>query len=150
MKKSLFKILKLQIYPFDVAISINQSDDDFKKEMKKFKIDLDDVIFELDQNSSCRGRTLMLFPSLRTILRINFWPDNNIKIGLLVHELFHVTDYILREVGIKLSDDSDESYAYLLQYLTEQVLKCTEQVNDKEVENIKHNKLNTGVSSRDD
>lgn len=141
MKKSLFKILSLQIYPFDVAISINQTDEEFKKEMQKFKINIEDVIFDLDQNKNCRGRTLMLIPSLKIVLRLNFWPDTPTKIALLVHEVWHVTDYILREIGIKLSDDSDEAYAYLIQYITEQILKYIEQVNDKEIKNIKLNNV---------
>lgn len=42
--------------------------------------------------------------------------------ALLVHELFHITYIVLSAVGIKLSDDSDEAYAYYLQYLTTQVV----------------------------
>lgn len=41
-------------------------------------------------------------------------------IPILVHELFHATEFILDHVGMKHGDDSSEAYAYLLQYLVEQ------------------------------
>lgn len=36
----------------------------------------------------------------------------------LNHEIFHATDYMLREhVGITLSNDSDETYAYTMAWM---------------------------------
>lgn len=35
----------------------------------------------------------------------------------LIHELFHIVYLILDDKGLKLSDDSDEAYAYLMQYI---------------------------------
>lgn len=44
-------------------------------------------------------------------------------ISVMVHELFHAVELIMREVGEKKSsDECDESWAYLLQYLTKEGL----------------------------
>jgi hypothetical protein len=37
--------------------------------------------------------------------------------GTLVHEVFHITCAILRNVGVSFSNDSEEAYAYLNEYL---------------------------------
>lgn len=44
-------------------------------------------------------------------------------VGMVVHESFHFVDYVLKRAGIKLSEDSDEAYTYLLEYVTKQILK---------------------------
>lgn len=40
----------------------------------------------------------------------------------MVHEIFHATRHILDIVGVKLSDDTEEVFAYLMEYLSEQIL----------------------------
>ena len=42
--------------------------------------------------------------------------------AVLIHELFHATCHILHKRGVKLTDDSEEAFAYLLSYITEQVM----------------------------
>lgn len=42
---------------------------------------------------------------------------NNLKENIIVHEVFHITNRLLRVVGIPLDDSSEEVYAYLLDYL---------------------------------
>lgn len=41
----------------------------------------------------------------------------------LVHECFHAISYVLRSRGIKLTDDSDEAFAYALGFLVDEILK---------------------------
>jgi hypothetical protein len=42
---------------------------------------------------------------------------------LVAHEVFHAVSYILRRKGLPLSDDTEEAYAYLIQFLTTEILK---------------------------
>lgn len=43
--------------------------------------------------------------------------------GMVVHESFHFIDYVLKRAGIRLSEDSDEAYTYLLEDIVTQILK---------------------------
>lgn len=43
--------------------------------------------------------------------------------GVIAHECFHATAYILDYVGINLAGESEEAYSYLLGYLVEEVNK---------------------------
>ena len=42
----------------------------------------------------------------------------------IIHESFHAISWTLRKRGISLTDESDEAFAYLLAFLTEQILKA--------------------------
>jgi hypothetical protein len=44
------------------------------------------------------------------------------KLEIIAHEALHATAYILRHVGIRFSKNSEEAYAYLLQYIVENIL----------------------------
>jgi len=43
--------------------------------------------------------------------------------AVLIHELFHLTCRVMNDVGIALSDDSEEAYAYYLQYLSKETMR---------------------------
>jgi hypothetical protein len=47
------------------------------------------------------------------------------SLSVLAHEIFHVATFILDRAGIKLTDSSDEAYAYLIEHLTRQALNKT-------------------------
>lgn len=46
----------------------------------------------------------------------NFW------LSILTHETLHAACYILRRVGVQLSAESEEAYAYLQQMIFEEIL----------------------------
>lgn len=39
---------------------------------------------------------------------------------VIAHEIFHVAAHLWRYVGVRFSEDSEEAYAYLIDYLTEE------------------------------
>lgn len=124
-RKSYNGIIKLTIYPFDVMLSVNQTDKQFVKSLGKYKMpNFEDDILHLESLGDNRqGRTILLDKSV-FIVRLNYWPENEKGIALLVHELFHVTSMLLDHIGMELSiGTSCEAYAYLLQYLTQYVLE---------------------------
>lgn len=51
--------------------------------------------------------------------------------GCLVHEIFHCAEFILSKVGIKLSNKSDEAYAYLMGYITENIFNNLNNLNNE-------------------
>ena len=51
--------------------------------------------------------------------------------GCLAHEIFHCAEFILSKVGIKLSNKSDEAYAYLIGYITENIFNHLNNLNNE-------------------
>lgn len=51
---------------------------------------------------------------------IALWFDiNKMDCKIINHELFHVVACVLQWAGLSLSDETEEAYAYEMQYLTE-------------------------------
>ena len=48
------------------------------------------------------------------------WFPEKVSLGSLVHELTHATIHILNKVDIKLTEDTEEIFCYVLEYLLEQ------------------------------
>lgn len=44
-------------------------------------------------------------------------------LSTISHEAFHITNFIMKRVGIKPDVDNDEAQAYLLSYIVEEVYK---------------------------
>ena len=124
-RKSYNGIIKLNIYPFDIMLSVNQTDKQFVKSLGKYNMpNFEDDILHLEtQGNSRQGRTILLDKS-GFIVRLNYWPKNAQGVALMVHELFHVTSMLLDHIGMELSvGTSCEAYAYLLQYITQRTLE---------------------------
>jgi hypothetical protein len=121
--KSINKIIPLGIYPYDLMISFNESDKDFKKALKKFgitpKASTETTVFEMDNIKTCVGRMVM-FIGKQTVIRLNFMPKltNPFKMSLLQHEIFHAVTFFMLEIRTPLKNSTNEVYAYLIQYLT--------------------------------
>lgn len=102
-------------YPFDIMVFIDQSDEVVYKELNKY-IDLteeDKEILKCEGN----GRTVMLEGG-QTVMRIVQGKQFHETIA---HEIFHCVDFLFRKIGIQLSENSDEAYAYQIEYLTKQL-----------------------------
>lgn len=50
-------------------------------------------------------------------------PKTAQEVGFLVHELFHVTYAVMENIGVSLSEDSEEAFAYTIGYLTEKIIE---------------------------
>lgn len=127
MKKTKYKnfIVPLAVYPFDVMFSVGQTDDELKQSLQENMLDEhvnifleDDCLFNMP--ITCKARTVHNLIGGQTVLRLRGVPGTGEERGHLAHEIFHATDFILRRIGLKLTEDSDEAYAYVIQYLTEQ------------------------------
>ncbi len=51
------------------------------------------------------------------------WIKPNADLATLAHECFHATFWIMQMKGIGLSDESEESYSWLLQFFMERIIK---------------------------
>ena len=65
-----------------------------------------------------------MLPSNQSIIRIKKQENKYVLIGVISHEIFHAATFILARIGMAMEiGSSDEAYAYLVQYLTEQVCR---------------------------
>ncbi len=122
-RKSYNFIIPLVLYPYDFMISIGESDRQFLNscvgfiDVDKYKEDLEGLI---NWEENLYGACLSL-PFKFTIIKIKKKPDNPEYAGVLHHEIFHAVFSALNRIGMCLSKDSEEAYAYLIGYVTEQV-----------------------------
>src|SRR3990167_7632103 len=104
-------------------VSLGESIDELEKRPKFTNISESEVKEEMDLMRGCKttqGRTIM-FSTNQTVLWLRYMPSTPIDFSHLQHEIFHSVDFMLSKIGIKLSRDSDEAYAYQIQYVTEKI-----------------------------
>lgn len=121
MKKLNF-ILPHGTYPFDVMVSIGETEAEVKKRLLRYyeKHKVDEI--EIDKSNTCQGRAIML-ESNQSILWLRKYPKSHIDYGYLQHEIFHLVEMLFERIGIKLCRKSAEAFAYQVQFLTENIYK---------------------------
>lgn len=118
-KRSLNAVIPLVVYPFDVMISFGQSDRDLRIALKKLGTEWDGI---LEMGETTMGRTVLM-PNNATVLRLKNIPQSCTEYGFLAHEIFHAVTFILNRIGMSLTEQSDEAYAYLIGYITKEIYK---------------------------
>ena len=117
--KNIFKVIKGTVYPFDVLVSINQTDDEFYSEIGHLSNDDLESAF-LNLNETVLERSYITKNNV-SIIRFMNLDKENLSNGLISHEALHITSYILKTVGIDFSFKTEEAYAYLLQYIVDNI-----------------------------
>lgn len=112
-------LVSLVVYPMDIMFSIGQSDKQLREDLKCYGIH-DDEFNCFDMPAHTTASAFHNDDTHRTIVRFRKVPETNKELGCLAHEIFHAVDMILRDIQITLSSDSDEAYAYLIDYVTVQ------------------------------
>ena len=109
-------VIDYVVYPFQLLVSWQEKYSDLEKVLKEMLPDgSDDAIFDLNDTAMARcyqfktGQTVIWFRGLSH--------------GIVAHEIFHAVELFMQFIGDSLSDNSRESYAYLIQYITEEVYK---------------------------
>jgi len=106
------------VFKADITLVISKWED-FIKEIKnilvadKFK-ELEEMIKEKNKDT---GKwylaTQFPFPGGGSVI----WANENIDTGTLVHELVHTAHHLLDTRSVPLSEDTEEVYAYLIEFL---------------------------------
>lgn len=103
------------IYPFDVLVFLGTKPEEVTRYLsKRYGINnLDVSIFIKPQGK------LITFESGSSVL----WTREVPKRGsaLLAHEIFHAVCNIMVRTGIPLTEESEEAYAYAIQFLTNKI-----------------------------
>jgi hypothetical protein len=118
MKRKMFVIYGTQ-FPFDVLVCLGSKREDIIKR-------IDRTIYKLTDEEKGHlimhghGKTLILDGG-QIILWTALYPK--LGSGTLAHEIFHAVDFILDRMGVRHSFDSDEVWAYLIKYYTNEINK---------------------------
>lgn len=77
-----------------------------------------DAVGEIQDNSI---GTSILLEGGQSILYLKTIPTDSTGVSILSHEIFHVANLIMQEIGANFSSESEEAYAYLIQFLTKRI-----------------------------
>ena len=117
-----FTVINIELYPFDVIVSIGQTNDELYEDIsgnltkKQF--------LKIFKNQSSPALTAYKKGQPLIIRFLKEETFNNV--GIIAHEAFHAVSYILSNIGIPFSLDTEEAYTYLLQYLVNEIVKIKE------------------------
>jgi len=89
-------------------------------ELMKTKVPNYTELVEIEEDKEYDGETVSL--SVDNVNVIFFW-FNEKDATAIVHELLHAVFICMRERGITLTEDSEESFCYVLSFLYEEILK---------------------------
>ena len=122
--KGQYFIIKPDVYPFDVMVSIDETDDVLLKRLLRYGNTKKDCKGLFNMCALSRGRCHIFKDSAQTVIRLKLQPKKVDMIALISHEVFHAVSFILDRIGMKLDlYSSDEAYAYLTEYLMLEICK---------------------------
>lgn len=121
MAKS-FKI-EVDLYNQRVRLLVTKDYDEVEKFIRKKWKDKNWTV----ENDDCEGN-LFWHPDYAPIIHIHKKPKTPFQKGILAHEIFHCTSFLLRAAGLKLTEESEEAFSYLHGFLTEKIWEKLEKL----------------------
>ena len=121
--KKLNFIVPLIVYPFDIMVSFGETNEEIDKHLSKYNLTAGDVQLATFTSETVQGRSVM-FSSNQSLIRLRHLPKEPKHFGDLQHEIFHCVSFIMWKIGMPLEiQKSDEAYAYLVGYVTNEIYK---------------------------
>lgn len=119
-QNKMFKIIPIEVFCTDIIVSINQSDDQLydclchRFTREQFNLAFDDWKSDARTVTHSDGFVIVRF-------------RNKIKkdaesIGLVAHEAYHASYSVLNRIGIQPGFETEEVYAYLIQFLAKKII----------------------------
>lgn len=116
-------IIKNPIYPFDIMVSIDETDNELIDKLTKSKFKYEDLKDYLPMQNNVKGRCIKT-PDNQIIIRLKTLPNKPEFYGVIAHESFHATSFIMSMVGIQFDlEYSEEAYTYMLQFIISEIYK---------------------------
>ncbi len=114
-------IIKYQVYPFDCLVCFCENPNDLFNILDKKGI-LKEHIEEVKTWRFAKGKSAML-PTGQSFIWMDKKPESCEDYGILAHEIFHTVCFLMDRIGVKYSNEADEAFAYMIGYLTTEILK---------------------------
>lgn len=112
----IYKKIKIPIYDKYLHLIVSDDLEIDKKEIKqKFDIDLERTDFG---GIAIENRGFLMMILNNKVLKPDWYKNSTIA-----HEAFHITNFIMRRIGLHPDVDNDEAQAYLLSFLVEEIHK---------------------------
>lgn len=122
--KGKYKYIWSEIYRRGIMVFIGPT-----KALKEFVKDwsdndkIKDEVLHNEDSGDTLGTTYYTDNSGESLIHLLYPPRNADQIAYAVHEAFHAVAFLLEYVGMRLDVNvSDEAYAYLLEYVTRELL----------------------------
>lgn len=121
IKHNGYIIVNLDIYVKDLMFFVGDPEVLLDK-LDRYFVFADGVIEDIkeDFKITSKGKTIITEEN-QTLIWIPKLPETPMDFCYLQHEIFHATTMILKASGLKLTDKSDEAYAYLNGYITRKI-----------------------------
>jgi hypothetical protein len=120
---NVFKIIPIDVYGHDIVVSIGQSDEDLYEHIKE------NISKKQFDKRFANQKSIATTFKLKTGCILIRFKDDIDNPGIVAHEAFHAIVYLFEKIGIEFAYESEEAYAYTLEYLTNQILKIKEDAN---------------------
>ena len=120
-----FHVIPLHVYPSNLYLSVNQTDEMFREELTAKKVSKQDIDDFLDRPDNEPGVTGIL-ENGNVLIRLKHYDETMSDFytrGTIVHESFHATVCVMDFIVASLDHSSEESYAYLLEYMFKEICK---------------------------
>lgn len=114
---NVFKIIPLNVCAHDIVVSIGQSDDDLYEQIQA------NISKKQFDKHMANQKSIATTHKLKTGTILIRFSENIDDAGIVAHESLHAVVYLFKKIGIEFSYESEEAYAYTLEYLTNQILK---------------------------
>lgn len=115
----MFFIVSLEVFPYDVAFLLGETDEKAKSAFKGFELGLTESEYEEYFTLGKKNGTASMFPCGATMVRTKVIPKTPDEFGILQHEITHIVFMIMERMGVELKIPySDEAYTYTIEYLT--------------------------------
>lgn len=118
--KILFKRLLDSVYDRRIYVAVGSAEECVPKINKKFGLTLDVSDFEGDSGQHIEVGN----EDDKVVDSFVIWLENAKDLAVISHEVFHAAHRIMKYVGIKLSDDSEEAYAYFIESIVRQIVQA--------------------------
>ena len=125
---NVFRVIPIEVYGHDIVVSIGQTDSDLYEHIKE---NISEKKF--DKRFSNQKSIATTFKLKTGCILIRFKDDID-NPGIVAHEAFHAIVYLFEKIGIEYAYESEEAYAYALEYLTNQILKIKTDENNNSCE----------------
>lgn len=115
-------IISIDIYKHDILVFFGDKSVLIKclrRYLEDRQIEKFDRYITTEKGCSC------MFDTGQLILYMPNVPKKLDDFTTLNHEIFHCTTLILKRIGVSLSPESEEAYAYLYEYITQRIFSKT-------------------------
>lgn len=120
-------IIPRTIYPCDLMVSFGETDKALRQHLRTYGVKATDKAHKLEREMLGVTAT---YNNGFTLIRMREVPTTPEGYAILAHEVFHAAGFILEFAGHNTSGAANEGYAYLIEYITREVLKAIDNRNN--------------------